>query len=79
MPDYKLPICWLSSEEGGSCPASSESAKSQDEVNPDCHCFSVMQAFFCMEGHMTECHAGKLCEEAECSHYQRQKENEENE
>jgi len=30
---------------------------------------SAMGCMFCPEGHMTECHAGKTCEEAECDHW----------
>jgi hypothetical protein len=41
-----------------------------DQVNLACQCTNPMQAFFCMEGHMTECHVGMTCEEAECSHYE---------
>jgi len=32
---------------------------------------SAMACMFCQEGHMTECHQGKTCEEAQCSHYKR--------
>lgn len=31
-----------------------------------------MACMFCMEGHMLECHYGMTCDEAECSHYQRE-------
>jgi len=36
--------------------------------NPRCHCPTAFHQFFCMEGHMTECHAGYNCEQAGCSH-----------
>jgi hypothetical protein len=39
--------------------------------NPKCHCPTAMAAMFCMEGHMTECHAGMSCAEAQCSHWER--------
>ena len=44
------------------------------DCNPNCHCVNPMQAFFCMEGHMTECHAGMRCSTAECSHYEMERE-----
>ncbi len=38
--------------------------------NPLCQCWpNMMAAMFCPHGHMTECHAGLTCEEAECSHW----------
>lgn len=43
----------------------------EDMVNMDCRCMHEMQAFFCDDGHMTECHVGMSCEEAECSHLAR--------
>lgn len=39
--------------------------------NPQCHCHHPMAAMWCLEGHMTECHAGMTCEAAQCSHYER--------
>ena len=36
-----------------------------------------MACMFCSFGHMTECHYPHTCEEAECSHYQREMEEEE--
>jgi hypothetical protein len=33
---------------------------------------SSMACMFCPEGHMTECHAGMSCEEADCDHYRAQ-------
>ncbi len=42
--------------------------------NPDCHCYTAMQAMYCPEGHMLECHAGMDCQEAECEHYLRETE-----
>ena len=79
MSDYKLPICWLGKsitvidEETGKMIGV---AVTEEMVQPACHCPKEMEAFFCMEGHMTECHAGKTCEEAECSHYESQMDNE---
>jgi hypothetical protein len=32
---------------------------------------SPLSCMFCMEGHMLECHAGRTCEQAKCSHYLR--------
>lgn len=37
--------------------------------NPNCTCTNPMQAFFCMTGHLTECHYPYTCQQAECSHY----------
>lgn len=38
--------------------------------NPECKCWpNPMAAFFCMTGHLTECHWPMSCEEAECAHY----------
>ena len=73
MSGYRLPKCWL----GKSMTVLDADGKQTGQmitaemVNPDCHCVKEMQAFFCMEGHMTECHVGMSCEEAECSHYER--------
>jgi hypothetical protein len=39
--------------------------------NPQCHCPNPMAPMFCLEGHLTECHAGMSCAEAHCSHYER--------
>jgi hypothetical protein len=43
----------------------------QTPGNPDCHCTNPMQAMMCMEGHLTECHAGMDCATARCSHLAR--------
>jgi hypothetical protein len=62
---YKLPICWLHQQ------ISSEGnfrLGTMEDINPDCTCTNPMQAFMCAEGHLTECHKGMNCEEAECSH-----------
>lgn len=37
---------------------------------------SPMACMFCPYGHMMECHYPHTCEEAECSHYQREMEEE---
>jgi len=74
MADYKLPKCWL----GKSQTVLDADGKMQGkmiteaEVNLQCRCLNEMQAFFCGEGHLTECHAGMSCEDAECSHYERE-------
>ncbi len=78
---YKLPICWIghpisrgAASVGITVPLGEHTNGTEiiteDECNPNCHCHNPMQAHFCMEGHMTECHSGMTCEEAECSHYQ---------
>lgn len=42
------------------------------ERNPKCQCKgNPMAQMFCMYGHMTECHYPMACDEAKCSHYQR--------
>lgn len=58
MPDYPPPPC--------------TAAQMGVAGNPKCHCPHPMAAMFCMEGHMTECHSGMSCEEARCSHYERE-------
>lgn len=40
----------------------------EKNINPDCHCVTPGQAFLCSTGHLTECHAGRSCAEANCSH-----------
>ena len=39
-------------------------------MNPKCVCRSMMQAMFCLTGHMTECHYPLSCSQAECSHWE---------
>lgn len=42
------------------------------QTNLNCRCYPNMHAaFFCMTGHMTECHYPMSCSEAECSHLER--------
>jgi hypothetical protein len=42
------------------------------EANPHCKCYpNMLAAHLCMEGHMTECHAGMSCSQARCSHLER--------
>ena len=66
--EYKLPLCWV----GHPRTAGEPELVQPEDCNQSCHCTSnPMQAIFCMEGHMTECHAGMSCEEAQCSHYLR--------
>ncbi|MFW9973016.1 MAG: hypothetical protein ACFFDF_22715 [Candidatus Odinarchaeota archaeon] len=38
----------------------------------DNECVAPMKCMFCPYGHMTECHFPLTCDEAECSHYQSQ-------
>lgn len=78
MANYKLPICWIGNPIGragvivlGNHTYNTEVVTMAD-CNPNCHCLHPMQSHFCMEGHMTECHAGMNCEEADCSHYSRE-------
>ena len=67
---YKLPKCWL----GKSRTILSDKEQwvdqviTEDMVNLECRCTHEMQAFFCDEGHLTECHVGMSYKEAECSH-----------
>lgn len=73
MADYKLPKCWL----GKSLSTIKDNDQAVDKViteemvNMSCLCSNEMQAFFCGEGHLTECHVGMRCDEAECSHLSR--------
>lgn len=41
------------------------------DVNMACRCPNEFYAFFCDDGHLTECHVGMSCETARCSHHQR--------
>ena len=71
MAGYKLPKCWL----GKFRTILSENAQEQEriteaDVNMTCQCPNEMFAFWCREGHLTECHVGMSCGEAECSHYE---------
>lgn len=62
---YKLPRCFIGQKiEGGG-------VVTEEMCNPNCHCKTPVEAMFCMEGHMTECHAGMTCDQAECSHLER--------
>jgi hypothetical protein len=82
VPDYKLPKCWIGHPitiHGGALVGEHTDGTrviTQEDCNPACHCSTPMQAFFCMEGHMLECHAGMNCAEARCAHYIQQMENE---
>lgn len=44
------------------------------QANPDCECFTPLAAMFCPYGHMLECHYPVNCETANCSHFQRERE-----
>lgn len=72
MASYKLPRCWLGKSQTvlSDDPQRVEKVITESDVNLECHCADVMQAFFCGEGHLTECHAGMNCEDAQCSHYE---------
>jgi len=72
MSGYKLPLCWLGKSQWviSEDQTRREQVITEAEVNLQCLCSNPMEAFFCMEGHMTECHVGMSCEEAECSHYE---------
>jgi len=65
---YKLPRCWLGKMQSHNGAMHMITA---EEVNLECTCFTPIAAFWCMEGHMTECHKGMNCERAECSHLER--------
>lgn len=80
MSTYKLPSCWIgyprsrvAAEQGVLQPLGTHTEKTEviteNDCNPDCHCPTIQQALFCMEGHITECHAGMACSEAKCNHY----------
>lgn len=68
---YKLPRCWL---EKAQTHDGETRYIAEEEVNRDCVCSTPMEAFWCMEGHLTECHKGMSCSEAECSHLVRYEE-----
>lgn len=80
MANYKLPKCMLGQKRTGigGDGMIHEEVITEADVNLKCRCENPMQAFFCMEGHMTECHVGMSCEEAECSHYESDEPFEEN-
>lgn len=40
--------------------------------NPKCICPNPMAAFFCAYGHMLECHYPLTCDQAQCSHFERE-------
>lgn len=73
---YKLPKCWIGQQiqqptiKDGKLEIE-DVIVTEEMVNPSCHCESMMEAFWCATGHMTECHAGKTCQEANCSHMDR--------
>lgn len=81
MPDYKLPICFLGTTHqlfgmDASGKPMGDLVITEEMVEMNCQCLTARKAFFCMEGHLTECHVGKTCVEAGCDHYRRQRENE---
>jgi hypothetical protein len=75
----KCPACGTDygPEDAMSCiepePSREESETVKDypppDQNPDCRCYpNLHAAFFCMTGHLTECHYPMSCQEAHCSH-----------
>jgi hypothetical protein len=45
------------------------------EAHPHCRCkHNPMAPMFCSYGHLTECHAGLTCEQAQCGHVARYRE-----
>lgn len=73
---YKLPTCWLGVPftryvQKGKKFVEVVSNHTQEDIQQGCVCTDPRQAFFCMQGHLTECHVGMTCEEARCSHYLR--------
>lgn len=75
MTDYKLPACWLGKSRTITNADGTVQAQviTEADIDPVCNCWEENQAFWCMEGHLTECHAGMSCEEALCSHYERER------
>lgn len=47
-------------------------AQMGEKGNPECRCPNAMAAVFCMTGHMMECHYPLTCEQARCSHWERE-------
>ncbi len=45
-----------------------------ERANPECVCETTAAALLCRTGHLLECHYPKTCEEARCSHWQRNQE-----
>ena len=69
--NYKLPKCFLGKSMGviNDKEQMWDRVIGEDDVNLNCRCVGEMQAFFCDDGHLTECHVGMSCEEAQCSHW----------
>ncbi len=74
MKDYKLPRIWL----GKSITVMDPETRgmigkivTEDMVEMNCTCQNEAQAFFCQTGHLTECHVGRTCRKAGCSHLER--------
>ena len=80
MKTYPLPRCWLGQKmqtldvketlDTGELSFADEIV-TESMINPACACENGMQAFWCSTGHMTECHAGMDCRQADCSHLER--------
>lgn len=70
---YKLPKCWLGKTRQviGEDGQTRDEVITEDDVEIACHCINPAVAFFCPEGHMTECHVGQDCDDAQCSHLSR--------
>lgn len=42
--------------------------------NPDCECPRIIQAMYCLTGHILECHFPIPCSEADCDYYRNDQE-----
>lgn len=81
---YKKPLCWLGQyvtdirlkqrAPGDDRPIDMDDLElverpaTEDDIQPGCTCDTPMKAFWCHTGHLTECHVGKSCSAAKCSH-----------
>lgn len=70
---YKLPRCWIGQQYMQDGEFHTVTA---EEIDPACTCVNPLQAFWCMEGHLSECHKGMNCAEADCSHMEQYSDNE---
>lgn len=77
---YKLPLCWFGQPKTeiritGRHPNLKQkevvTTFLKEDIQPGCQCDTPQQAFLCMTGHLTECHVGKDCATAQCSHHTR--------
>lgn len=67
---YKPPRCWLGMQMAVVTVEGKVESRvaTEEDINPECTCTTAIQAFMCPEGHLSECHKGMNCSEAECSH-----------